>query len=46
MLFFNDLLCKKLSSEGILHAKSFMWEETARKTLEVYEEFYSKKYYE
>lgn len=39
-IFFNDALCKKLSSEGIIHAKNFSWEETARKTINVYKEVY------
>ena len=41
MLFFNDSLCKKMSSEGIIHARKFSWEETANKTVKVYEEMKS-----
>ena len=41
LLFFNDSLCKKMSSEGIIHAGNFSWSETARKTIDVYKEMYS-----
>ncbi|MGI6680853.1 MAG: glycosyltransferase family 4 protein [Bdellovibrionota bacterium] len=41
-LFLNIDLRKRLSVEGIEHAKNFTWEKTGEKTIEVYEEMFKK----